>query len=98
MQASSLLSNDGINAAVVSLPCWELFDKQDEGYKYNVLGECPRIAIEAGTEMGWTKYIGEKGIFIGMNSFGASGPASELYKHFGITSDAVVNAAKKQLS
>ena len=98
MEASSLLSNDGINAAVVSLPCWELFDKQDYNYKSNVLGECPRIAIEAGTEMGWTKYIGEKGIFIGMNSFGASGPASELYKHFGITSDAVVNAAKKQLS
>ena len=98
MEASSLLSNDGINAAVVSLPCWELFDKQDDNYKSNVLGECPRIAIEAGTEMGWTKYIGEKGIFIGMNSFGASGPASELYKHFGITSDAVVNAAKKQLS
>jgi transketolase len=98
MEASSLLSNDGINAAVVSLPCWELFDKQDYNYKSNVLGECPRIAIEAGTEMGWNKYIGEKGIFIGMNSFGASGPASELYKHFGITSDAVVNAAKKQLS
>lgn len=98
MEASSLLSNDGINAAVVSLPCWELFDKQDDNYKSNVLGECPRIAIEAGTEMGWNKYIGEKGIFIGMNSFGASGPASELYKHFGITSDAVVNAAKKQLS
>ena len=98
MEASSLLSNDGINAAVVSLPCWELFDKQDDNYKSNVLGECPRIAIEAGSEMGWTKYIGEKGIFIGMNSFGASGPASELYKHFGITSDAVVNAAKKQLS
>ena len=98
MEASSFLSNDGINAAVVSLPCWELFDKQDDNYKSNVLGECPRIAIEAGTEMGWTKYIGEKGIFIGMNSFGASGPASELYKHFGITSDAVVNAAKKQLS
>ena len=98
MQASSLLSNDGINAAVVSLPCWELFDKQDDDYKHNVLGECPRIAIEAGTEMGWTKYIGEKGKFIGMNSFGASGPAPELYKHFGITSDAVVNAAKKQLS
>ena len=98
MEASSFLSNDGINAAVVSLPCWELFDKQDYNYKSNVLGECPRIAIEAGTEMGWNKYIGEKGIFIGMNSFGASGPASELYKHFGITSDAVVNAAKKQLS
>ena len=98
MEASSFLSNDGINAAVVSLPCWELFDKQDDNYKSNVLGECPRIAIEAGTEMGWNKYIGEKGIFIGMNSFGASGPASELYKHFGITSDAVVNAAKKQLS
>ena len=98
MEASSLLSNDGINAAVVSLPCWELFDKQDYNYKSNVLGECPRIAIEAGTELGWNKYIGEKGIFIGMNSFGASGPASELYKHFGITSDAVVNAAKKQLS
>jgi transketolase len=97
MEASSSLYNDGINAAVVSLPCWELFDKQDDDYKSKVLGVCPRIAVEAGTEMGWSKYIGEKGIFIGMNSFGASGPAPELYKHFGITSEAVVNAAKKQL-
>ena len=97
MEASSLLHNDGINAAVVSLPCWELFDKQEDDYKSKVLGVCPRIAIEAGIEMGWSKYVGEKGIFIGMNSFGASGPAPELYKHFGITSEAVVNAAKKQL-
>jgi len=97
MEASSILKKDGISATVVSLPCWELFDKQDEDYKSRVLGVCPRIAIEAGSEMGWAKYIGEMGTFIGMNSFGASGPASELYKYFGITAEAVVNAAKKQL-
>ncbi len=94
MEASNLLKQDGINVAVVSLPCWELFDKQNDNYKLKVLGNSPRIAIEAACEMGWSKYIGEDGIFIGMNSFGASGPAPDLYKHFGITSEAIVEQAR----
>ncbi|MDC0530928.1 transketolase [Alphaproteobacteria bacterium] len=94
MEASDLLNTHGINVAVVSLPCWELFDKQDETYRKEVLGNAPTIAIEAGCDMGWSKYIGDKGIFIGMKGFGASGPADQLYKHFGITSKAIVTHAK----
>jgi len=97
MEASSLLHEDGIEASVVSLPCWELFDQQDGSYKKEVLGNCPRIAVEAACEMGWSKYIGEKGVFIGMNSFGASGPASDLYEHFGITTKAIMASAKSLL-
>ena len=67
---------------------------RDETYRKEILGDCPRIAIEAACEMGWSKYTGDKGAFIGMKGFGASGPAPELYKHFGITSKAVVNKAR----
>ncbi|MDC3116151.1 transketolase [Alphaproteobacteria bacterium] len=94
IEASNLLKQEGIKVAVVSLPCWELFDKQNDDYKLKVLGNGPRIAIEAACEMGWSKYIGEDGIFIGMSSFGASGPAADLYKHFGITSEAIVEQAR----
>ena len=94
MEASDLLNAEGIKAAVVSLPCWELFDKQDETYRKDVLGNSPRIAIEAACDMGWSKYIGDNGVFIGMKNFGASGPADQLYKHFGITSEAVVKQAR----
>ncbi len=97
MEASILLHKDGIEASVVSLPCWELFEQQDELYKKEVLGSRPCIAVEAACEMGWSKYIGEKGIFIGMNSFGASGPASDLYEHFGITTKAIITSAKSLL-
>ena len=89
-----MLKQDGIKVAVVSLPCWELFDKQNDDYKLKVLGNSPRIAIEAACEMGWSKYIGEDGIFIGMSSFGASAPAPDLYKHFGITPEAIVEKAR----
>ena len=94
MEASELLIAEGIKASVVSLPCWELFDKQDETYKKEILGNSPRIAIEAACDMGWSKYIGDNGVFIGMKNFGASGPADQLYKHFGITSEAVVKQAR----
>ncbi|MBL6848073.1 MAG: transketolase [Alphaproteobacteria bacterium] len=97
MEASDLLNAEGIKAAVVSLPCWELFDKQDETYRKDVLGNSPRIAIEAACDMGWSKYIGDKGVFIGMKSFGASGPADQLYKHFGINSEAIVKQARSIL-
>ena len=92
-----LHNKEGIKATVVSLPCWELFDKQSEEYKNQVLGNCPRIGIEAASEMGWSKYIGEKGIFIGMKSFGASGPASDLYNYFNITSKSIIDSAKLSL-
>ena len=94
MEASEIMYKEGVKATVVSLPCWELFDKQSEEYKNQVLGNCPRIAIEAASEMGWSKYIGENGIFIGMKSFGASGPASDLYNHFNITTKSIIDSAK----
>ena len=94
MEAADTLKEEGLNVAVVTMPCWELFDQQNETYKKEILGDCPRIAIEAACEMGWSKYTGDKGAFIGMKGFGASGPAPELYKHFGITSKAVVNKAR----
>lgn len=95
MEAQEELKKDGINAAVVSVPCTTLFDEQDDAYRSEVLGSAPRVAVEAGIRMGWDRYIGDNGIFIGMKSFGASAPAPELYKQFGITTDAVVAAAKK---
>lgn len=97
VEAQALLVAEGISAAVVSLPCWEAFERQDAAYRAEVLGTAPRIAIEAAGELGWHKYIGIDGDFIGMTGFGASGPAPELYTHFGITAQAVVTAAKAQI-
>jgi transketolase len=92
--AAEQLREEGISAAVVSMPCWELFDAQSEAYRAQVLGVAPRIGVEAAIEFGWQKWLGPQGIFIGMRGFGASAPADELYKHFGITADAVKKAAR----
>ncbi len=99
MAAREMLQAEGIGAAVVSMPCWELFAAQDAGYQAAVLGDegGVRVAVEAAVEFGWERWIGPKGAFIGMRSFGASAPAGELYKHFGITAGAVVAAAKERL-
>ena len=94
MKAQAMLKDAGIEAAVVSMPCFGLFERQEANYKASVLGTAPRIAIEAGVRMGWSRYLGEKSIFIGLSDFGASAPAEQLYKHFGITPEAVVAAAK----
>jgi transketolase len=93
LAAADLLANRGVDAAVVSMPCWELFEQQSEEYRRAVLGKAPRVAIEAAARLGWDRWIGERGRFIGMESFGASAPAPELYAGFGITAEAVVNAA-----
>ena len=98
MEARMALAAEGINAAVVSLPCWELFAQQDESYRAGVLGAALRIGVEAGVAMGWERWLGPDGIFIGMTGFGASAPFQELYKHFGITPEAIVAATKKRLS
>ncbi len=79
------------------MPCWELFEEQDEGFRNKILGTLPRIAVEAGARMGWDRYIGANGQFVGMHSFGASGPWKDVYKHFHITAEAVAEAAKKAL-
>ena len=95
VEAAKALAVEGIRAAVISMPCWELFEAQDKAYRDGVLGSAPRIAIEAGVEFGWSRWLGPDGVFIGMHRFGASAPAPELYKKFGITADAVVAAARE---
>lgn len=97
VQAQSQLAEQGIEVAVVSMPCCELFDRQDVTYQEKVLGEAPRIAVEAGSKFGWEKYVGLSGDIIGMDGFGASGPAEELYKFFGITVEEVVEAVKNSI-
>ena len=92
VEAAEALHADGLSVAVVSMPSWELFDAQPEAYRKAVLGEAPRIAIEAAGKFGWTRYVATEDDVIGMTGFGASAPAKDLYKHFGITADAIVAA------
>jgi transketolase len=94
LDAAKMLQGEGIKAAVVSMPCWELFGTQDESYRNAVLGTAPRVGVEAAVAFGWQKWLGSEGVFIGMRGFGASAPAQELYKHFGITPEAVAAAAR----
>jgi len=92
------LAEKGISARVVSVPSLELFNQQDEAYRAKVIGKPKaRVAVEAGIEMCWDKLLGDKGRFVGMHSFGASGPIEKLYEHFGITAKAVVEAVTAQL-
>ena len=93
MDAAKALRAQGKRVAVVSMPSWDLFEAQPAGYRSEVLGSAPRIAVEAGARLGWDRWIGEHGVFIGMNGFGASAPAPDLYRHFGITAEAIVEAA-----
>jgi transketolase len=95
--AREALEAEGIPTAVVSLPCWELFALQDEGYRAAVLGGALRVGIEAAASMGWDRWLGPDGIFIGMPGFGASAPAEALFRHFGITAEAAVAAVRKRL-
>lgn len=97
VEAREILAAEGIYAAVVSLPSFELFDAQDEAARAAILGDddVPRVAVEAATRFGWDQYIGRKGKFVGMTGYGASGPASELYKMFGITAEAVAANARE---
>lgn len=97
VEARNKLKEDGIEVAVVSMPCAELFDKQDILYQEEILGTAPRIAVEAASKFGWEKYVGLKGDIIGMDGFGASAPGAELYKYFGITVEEVVDAVKDSL-
>ena len=98
VNARAELAAQGIRAAVVSMPCWELFDRQDAAYRAAVLGAAPRIAIEAALGFGWDRYLGGNGAFIGMAGFGASAPAPLLYEKFGITAAALVAAACQKIT
>lgn len=98
LDAQKLLAAKGIAAQVVSMPCQELFDAQPKAYRDEVLGKgLIRVAIEAGISMCWDKYLGENGVMIGMTGFGLSAPAEDLYKHFGLTAQALVEAVSERL-
>lgn len=100
LAAHELLKEKGIASRVVSMPGWEVFEAQSDSYKREVLppGIRARVAVEAALPMGWWKYLGTEGRMVGMNSFGASGKASDLYEHFGITPDAVVRAVADSIA
>ncbi|MDX2157659.1 MAG: transketolase [Hyphomicrobiaceae bacterium] len=92
--AAELLAKDGIQAAVVSMPSFELFRGQPEAYRFEVLGTAPRVAVEAGVEQGWREWLRHSDRFIGMSGFGGSAPAAKLFEHFGITVAKVSEAAR----
>ncbi len=92
-EAGEALQAQGISAAIVSMPSWELFDRQDPAYRTEVLGAAPRIAVEAAGKFGWTRYVGSEDNVIGLDGFGASAPADVLYEKFGITQQAIINRA-----
>lgn len=87
--ARALLAQDGVRAALISLPCWELFSRQDQTYRDAVLGKAPRVAIEAASGFGWERWIGEDGVFIGREEFGVAFSLDALYQNFGMTPEAV---------
>jgi transketolase len=98
MAARDLLQAQGIGTRVVSTPCWELFDRQSAKVQAAVIGKAKvRVAVEAAVRLGWERFIGEDGGFVGMSSFGASAPYEKLYEAFGITAQAVANAALAKL-
>jgi len=97
LAARDLLAKDGLAAAVVSMPSWELFAGQGDTYRNEVMGGdgTVRVACEAAEGFGWERWLGVKGAFVGMTSFGASAKAADLYKHFGITAEAIAEAARR---
>ena len=98
--AKAKLAEEGIKARVISMPCFEEFEKQTEAYKESVIPSAvkARVCVEAGSPYSWYKYAGDKGEIIGMSTFGASGPAPQLFKLFGFTVENVVEKAKKSLA
>jgi transketolase len=100
LAARDALQRDGTPTAVVSMPSWELFDAQDAAYRSQVLGAAGsvRVGCEAALRFGWDRWLGERGGFVGMTGFGASGPAEALYRHFGITPEAIVAEARRLLA
>lgn len=95
VEAAQILATRDIFAAVVSMPCWELFETQSDTYQTNTLGAAPRIGIEAALKFGWEKWLRPSDVFIGMTGFGASATADVLYDHFGITTAAIVAKAQE---
>ncbi len=99
-EAYKALANEGVKVRLVSMPSWNLFDKQDAAYRESVLPKSVRrrVSIEAGVTMGWEKYVGLDGIVIGLDRFGGSAPYEVLYSKFGLTAEAVLTAAHSLLA
>ncbi len=95
VQAAALLAQEGIRAAVVSAPCFELFAQQPAAYRCKLRGSAPRVGVEAAIRQGWELFLDRSDGFVGMAGFGASAPATELYRHFGITAEAIAQSAKR---
>jgi transketolase len=98
LEAAERLARDGVRAAVVSAPCFDLFRQQSREYQAEVLGNAPRVGVEAAIEGDWARWLGDGGEFVGMTGFGASAPAEQLYREFGITTAAVVAAAERGIA
>ncbi|MBL9141981.1 MAG: transketolase, partial [Phycisphaerae bacterium] len=99
LEAQAALAAKGVRARVVSMPCWMVFDAQPTEYRESVLPSAvrARVGVEAAAELGWGRYLGLEGEFVGMHSFGASGPASQVLKEFGFTADSVVKASSRTI-
>ncbi|WP_280514904.1 transketolase [Aureimonas sp. ME7] len=95
--ARKILADAGVRAAVVSLPCWELFAQQPKSYRDEVLGSAPRIAVEAASPFGWTRFVADEDDVVGLTTFGASAPGADLYKHFGLTPEKVADKARSKV-
>jgi transketolase len=98
LEAAKRLAQDGVRAAVVSSPCFDLFRQQSQEYRAEVLGDAPKVGVEAAIEGDWMRWLGDDGEFVGMTGFGASAPAEKLYREFGITTEAVVAAARRGIA
>ena len=97
LAAAEQLAGTGVQAAVASMPSWELFERQDPAYRSAVLGVAPRVAVEAASPFGWTRYVASEADVVCMRGFGASGPFKQLYQHFGITAEHVADRARSLL-
>ncbi len=98
MAVRAALAEDGVPVAVVSLPCWELFAAQDEGWRAGVLGGAPRIGVEAGSSFGWERWLGPDGVFIGLDRFGASAPCEVLFREAGLTAETVAQCVRRRIT
>ncbi len=96
--ARAILEKSGVPTAVVSIPCFTLFDEQTAAYRAHVLGRAPRLAIEAASPFGWARYVESEANVVGMRGFGASAPAGALYAHFGLTAEAIVARGRAMLA
>ena len=97
LAAADQLASGGVDARVVSLPCWELFAQQDEAYRAEVLGSAPRVSVEAASTFGWSALVGDDGLSIGIDHFGASAPDKVLAEKFGFTPGAIASRIREFL-